>query len=162
MANIYELTDDFLQVQEMMESGEYDSETLQNTLECIDYEIEKKAEGYAKVIRNLTADVDGLKSEEERLSAKRKAIENNINNLKKNLEQAMILMGKKKFKTELFSFNIQKNPPSVRILNEAKIPARFKIPQPDKIDHKGIIQELKNGAEFDWAEISQSESLRIR
>ena len=162
MASIYELTADFLKVQELIEEGELDQETLSNTLECLDYEIEEKAEGYAKVIKNLTADVEGLKAEEERLFNKRKIIENNINNLKKNLEQAMILTGKKKFKTDLFSFNIQKNPPSVKILDESKISEEFKIPQPDKIDNKGILQELKKGTILDWAEMVQGESLRIR
>lgn len=162
MANIYQLTNDFLYVQTLIEEGELDLEMIQNTLECLDYEIEEKAEGYAKIIKNLTAEIEGLKKEEERLANKRKSIENNIANLKKNLETAMILTGKKKFKTNLFSFNIQKNPPSVKILDETKIPKKFKIPQPDKIDNKGILQELKNGAKFDWVEITQAESLRIR
>ena len=162
MANIYELAADFLKVQELIEEGELDHEMLLNTLECLDYEIEEKAEGYAKIIKNLTAEVNGLKAEEERLSNKRKAIENNIDSLKRNLEEAMILTGKRKFKTDLFSFNIQKNPPSVKILDETKIPEEFRIPQPDKIDNKGILHQLKNGATFDFAEITQGESLRIR
>lgn len=162
MANIYQLTNDFLHVQELIEEGELDLEMLQNTLECLDYEIEEKAEGYAKIIKNLTAEIEGLKKEEERFANKRKSIENSIANLKKNLETAMILTGKKKFKTNLFSFNIQKNAPSVKILDETKIPKEFKIPQPDKIDNKAIIQQIKEGKEFDWAKLEQSESLRIR
>lgn len=162
MANIYELTNDFLHVQDLIEEGELDLEMLQNTLECLDYEIEEKAEGYAKIIKNLTAEIEGLKKEEERLANKRKAIENNITNLKKNLETAMILTGKKKFKTNLFSFNIKKNAPSLKILDDTKILDEFKIPQPDKIDNKAIIQQIKEGKEFTWAKLEQSESLRIR
>lgn len=44
MSGIYELTQDFLQVSDLIESGEYDPETLHNTLECIEYQIEEKAE----------------------------------------------------------------------------------------------------------------------
>lgn len=162
MANIYELTNDFIQVQEMIESGEYDFETLQNTLDCINYEIERKADGYARVIKNITAEIEGIKAEENRLSEKRKALENSVTQLKKSLETAMIQTDKRKFKTDLFSFNIQKNPPSVNITDDKKIPDEYKIPQPDKIDNKAIIQALKEGAEFDWAELKQTESLRIR
>lgn len=162
MANIYELTNDFMQVQEMIESGEYDFETLQNTLDCINYEIERKADGYARVIKNITAEIEGIKAEETRLSEKRNALENSVTQLKKSLETAMIQTNKRKFKTDLFSFNIQKNPPSVNITDDKKIPDEYKILQPDKIDNKAIIQALKEGAEFDWAELKQGESLRIR
>ena len=70
--------------------------------------------------------------------------------------------GKLKFKTTLFSFGIQKNPPSVAILKEESIPLDYLVvpdPQPDK---KRILAELKAGASFDWAELRQTESLRIR
>lgn len=162
MANIYELTSDFLKVQELIESGEYDFETLQNTLECIDYEIEQKADGYARVIKNITAEIEGIKAEETRLSEKRKALENSVTRLKKSLETAMIQTDKRNFKTALFSFNIQKSSPSVNITDDKKVPDEYKIPQPDKIDNKAIIQALKDGAKFDWAELKQGESLRIR
>ena len=74
----------------------------------------------------------------------------------------MILTGKKKFKTNLFSFNIQKNAPSIKILDDTKILDEFNIPQPDKIDNQAIIQQIKEGKEFTWAKLEQSESLRIR
>ena len=74
----------------------------------------------------------------------------------------MIATGKTKFKTSLFSFGIQKNPPSVAILKEDSVPIDYLVvpdPQPDK---KRILAELKAGATFDWAELKQTEVLRIR
>ena len=162
MASIYELTNDFLQVQEMMESGDYDMETLQNTLDCIDYEIEEKAEGYACIMKNIQSDIEGLKAEIDRLTQKKKTMENKVEYLKKSLEEGMKLTGKTKFKTDRFSFNIQKNPPSVKVLDMEKVPKEYMIPQPDKPDNKKIMLELKAGAEFDWAKLEQTESLRIR
>lgn len=44
----------------------------------------------------------------------------------------MQLTGKTKFKTELFSFGIQKNPPAVVIDNEEDIPKEYYIPQDPK------------------------------
>ena len=162
MASIYELTNDFLQVQEMMESGEYDMETLENTLDCIEYEIEEKAEGYACIMKNIQSDIEGLKAEIERLSQKKKTLESKVDYLKKNLEDGMKLTGKTKFKTAHFSFNIQKNPPSVKVWDMEKVPKEYMIPQPEKLDNKKIMLELKAGAEFDWAKLEQTESLRIR
>jgi len=160
MASIYELTNDWLQLQEMIASGEYDEETLSNTLDCLDYEIEAKADGYAKIIKNLSSDVDGLKAEEKRLSDRRKAIENNITKLKTNLYEGMKTTGKEKFKTNLFNFNIQKNTPSVTLIG--KIPAKYLIKQEPKTDIATIKKELLEGKKFKFAELTQGESLRIR
>lgn len=85
----------------------------------------------------------------------------NKGRIKDALESAMRETGKLKFKTALFSFGIQKNPPSVAILSE-NIPLDYLVvpdPQPDK---KRILAELKAGALFDWAELKQTEALRIR
>jgi len=76
----------------------------------------------------------------------------------------MIATGKTKFKTALFSFGIQKNPPSVK-LDEGNldlIPEEYLVPQDPKVDKKKILAELKEGKEFTWATLSQTESLRIR
>lgn len=162
MANIYELTNDFKEVMSLLESGEYDEETLKNTLECIECEIEEKADGYARVIRNAEADIAGIKAEEERLEKKRKTLENSIKQMKNNLEHAMRATGKTKFKTELFSFNIQKNPPKVQLIEGAVIPDAYLIKQDPKVDTAYIKDRLKEGRELPFAVLVQEESLRIK
>lgn len=167
--NIYDITGNFLKLQQMLESGEIDEETFKDTLESIDMDLEEKAENYAKIIKNLTKDTEGIKAEETRLKEKRQAIESNIDRLKKDLESAMIITGKTKFKTDLFSFGIQKNTPSVQIENEADFIQWAAIKREDllkykdpEINKKAIIEELKQGKEIIGAKIAQSESLRIR
>ena len=44
MANIYELTNDFLELLNMLEDEEVDEEVIMDTLESIEYEIEDKAD----------------------------------------------------------------------------------------------------------------------
>lgn len=162
MSNIYEITDRFLQVVELMESGEYDEEMLETTLECIDCELEEKADGYARIIRNMEATIAGLKAEEERLSQRRKAMENNVKAMKENLLFAMQTTGKVKFKTELFSFNVQKNPAKLVLVEGAEIPAEYLIEQEPKVDTAGIKEQLKQGEVFAFAKLEQTEGLRIR
>lgn len=158
---LYELTGQFLQVNEMAVNGEIDEETMQDTLESIECEIEEKAENYAKVIRNLESDAEMLKKEEERLYNRRKTIENNIKRIKTNLENCMIAVDKKKFKTDLFSFNIQKNAPALVIDNKNSIPAEYLIQQEPKVDTVNLKKYLKEN-KADFAHLEQSESLRIR
>ena len=78
MANIYELTNDFLELLNMLEDEEVDEEVIMDTLESIEYEIEDKADGYAKIIKALEADVDGIQKENNRLTSRKKTYENRI------------------------------------------------------------------------------------
>lgn len=154
---LYELTEIYLNLKDMdIEEGD-----LNAALENIDDEIETKADNIAKVLRDFDGDIEALKSEEERLAKKRKAIENRQKQLKEYLQNAMLVLGKRKFKTDLFSFNIQKNAPSLKILDESKIPEDYyKIEK--KLNKNDLKEAVKNGLFEDAAELVQTESLRIR
>ena len=157
---LYELTGQYLELLDMAEDA--DPEVFADTLEGIDGEIEDKADNYAKVIRTLEGDAQSVKSEIDRLTEKKHFLENNIKKIKENLQVCMAATKKTKFKTQLFSFGIQKNPPSVRIKNEAEIPVQFyRQPEPvlDKMALKDFLKQ--NGAQ-EYAELVQTESLRIR
>lgn len=164
MSTLYELTNDWLQLMDMLEDGEVDEDVINDTLEGLDYEIEQKADGYARVIRNLESDVAGLKTEIDRMAKMKTVIENNIARLKKNLQKAMELTGKTKFKTDLFSFNIQNNPSSVVIDAESvdDIPIEYLVTQPPKIDKKKISETIKAGVDLHFAHLEQTKSLRIK
>lgn len=108
MSNLYELTGDLLQLQSMLED-DVDPEVLADTLEAVQGEYDFKIESYAKVIKNLEADVVGIKAEEQRLSGKRKVLENNINRLKKAMYDSMKTTNTPKVKGQLFTVAIQKN-----------------------------------------------------
>ena len=161
MGTLYELKSEYIQLRDMAGDPDISPEALRDTMDAINGELEDKADGYAKVIRELEAEEAGLDTEIKRLQARKSAVSGNKGRIKDALESAMRETGKLKFKTALFSFGIQKNPPSVAILSE-NIPLDYLVvpdPQPDK---KRILAELKAGASFDWAELRQTESLRIR
>jgi hypothetical protein len=161
MGTLYELKSEYIQLREMAGDPDISPEALRDTMDAINGELEDKADGYAKVIRELEAEEAGLDAEIKRLQARKSAVSGNKGRIKDALESAMRETGKLKFKTALFSFGIQKNPPSVAILSE-NIPLDYLVvpdPQPDK---KRILAELKAGSSFDWAELRQTESLRIR
>lgn len=164
MATLYELTQDWIQLMNLLEDGA-DEDVINDTLEGLDYEIEDKAEGYAKVIRNIESDISGLKAEIERMTDRKRVLENNITRMKNNLQAAMELTGKTKFKTDLFSFNVQNNPAAV-IMDEQyleNIPEEYLIPQEPKIDKKKLAADLKAGVDLEGiAHLSVSRSLRIK
>lgn len=174
MANIYELTGQFLQLLDMLEDEEVDEQVIMDTLESVDYEIEDNADGYAKIIKALEADVDGIQKENDRLTSRKKTYENRIKWLKQNLEMCMRATGKKKFTTDLFSFNIQKNGGKRKLtidVDVENIPEEYRIKQPDAVNGDKLREYLKeNGFEgqdgslnCEWCHLEpQGESLRIR
>jgi len=145
----------------MAETEELDKQLIADTLEALEGEIETKADGYAKIIRELEGKAELLKSEIDRLSNRKTAIENNIKSMKEALQNAMYITGKVKFKTNLFNFGIQKNPPKLVIDKPEEIPEEFLIPQPPKVDNAKLKEILKE-KELPFAHLEQSESLRIR
>lgn len=161
---IYELTADFLRIQEMMENPELDPEFLADTMEAVDGELEVKAENYAKVMKNLDGDIEALDNEIRRLTSRKKALENNIKNMKMALQSMMTITGKTKFKTDLFSFGIQKNAPSVVIDTDINnLPTEFLKFREPEVDKTKLKEALKNGEDLSgYCHLEQSESLRIR
>ena len=109
MSNLYELTNDLLTLQEMLESPIEDEDALTDTLEAVQGEYDLKLESYCKVVKNLEANVDALKAEAKRLTDKRKVLENNIDRLKKAMFDSMKATGTEKVKGAIFTVAIQKN-----------------------------------------------------
>lgn len=158
---LYEITGALLELLEMATEQDLDQQTINDTLEMVEFEFEEKADGYAKVIKTLEGNVDSIDKEIKRLTERKNTVKNNIASIKKNLENAMLVTGKTKFKTTLFNFGIQKNPASVVIDDETMIPQEYLIPQEPKLDKKSLAAYLKENDE-DWAHLVQTESLRIR
>lgn len=162
MATLYELTATYEGLMDCLYDEDWDPETLVDTLDGIEGEIEEKAENYAKIMKQMELDIAGYDAEEKRMAAKRRALENRKERLKNALYEAMKAVGRPKFKTALFSFGIQNNPPSLAIADRATVPEKYLIPQDPKIDKKAIIAELKAGTVIEGMRLVQGESLKIR
>lgn len=168
MSSLYELKNEFLALKEMLEDETIDDEIVNNTIEGIEYEIEIKAENYAKIIKELEGQADAIRKEIMRLDEKHNKISNNIDKLKNNLKLAMIETGKTKIKTDLFSFNVCKN--------GGKIPIIINDVEPDEIPEKyiekveivkmnrdAIREDLEKGINLEFARFGErGESLRIK
>lgn len=159
---LYKLQGEYARLYEMAEECDLELEDIKDTLESLDGEFQDKAVGYAKIMKSIEGQVDAIKTEVKRLEDRRKALENNKDRLKAVLQMAMTETGNTKFKTDLFSFNIQNNPATVSISEDAKIPEKYYIPQEPKLDKKQLIADIKEGAEVEGVELTQSKSLRIR
>lgn len=163
--NIYDITSDYLRIQELMTDPELDPQTLADTFEGIDGEFMDKCDGYARIIKNLEGDILSLKNEEDRLKKRRQAIENNIERMKETLKVAMETTGKTKFKTELFSFGVSNTPAKVVLDIEdiTKLPSCY-LKTKYEVDKAALKEDLKN-EELDlsaYAHLESGKRLNLR
>lgn len=164
MLKLYEIAQEYMQLCEIVEDTDVDEQVFEDILAGIEAELEEKADAYAVILANLDNDTEKIDKEIERLTKMKKILKSRSDFLKRNLTNTMLLMNKKKFKTDIHSYSISKNAPSLNILDEAKIPEKYMIAQEPKLDRKALLSDVKaNPEEFNGiAETKQTESLRIR
>ena len=125
MSNLYQLTNNYETVLNMLYDEDADEEMILDTLEAIEGEIEDKADNYAKIIKELEAKQNARKEEAKRLTESAKVFENRVKALKSNLFNSMKATGKTKFTTDLFSFNIAKNGGKQTLTIDGEVPEEY-------------------------------------
>lgn len=71
MSSLYELTTFHQALLEMLEDEDVDQQTVMDTLEAVDGEIEAKSEGYVYIVRQMEADLQAVTTEYERFKEKK-------------------------------------------------------------------------------------------
>ena len=164
MTTLYELTDNYRNIQDLLGDESMDQQTLTSALALIEGDIQSKAQNIAVILQSMDANISILDAEIKRLMERKKAIEKGNEWLKNYLKEQLEKIGQKKLKTPMFTLSIQNNPPAVQITDEKAIPAKFLtiIPQKTVPDKKRIAESLKAGEKIPGAILTQGKSLRIR
>lgn len=165
MANLYELNAEFNQLWMLLEDEEVDEEMVIGAFETATEDLTVKLENCCKYIKNIDAEIAGLKAEEERLYARRKAKENAVKRLKELMKLAMNTAGEKKLPCGTFTVSVQNNPASV-VMDEQcieNIPEDYLKYRDPEIDKKKLKDHLEKGiAPEGIAHLEVSSSVRIR
>lgn len=164
MSSLYEVTGNILALQELLENPLDDEDILKDTLEAVQGEYEAKIEAYCKVIKNIEADMEALKTEAKRLTDKRKTLENNVDGLKKAMFDSMKATNTPKVKGQLFTVAIQKNGgklPVIVDVDTKDLPDELvKIVESPDLEAIGKLLESGNCKYAHFGE--RGESLRIK
>lgn len=161
--SLYELTAEFSDLAYLLEQEDADEAEITAKLEEVEKDIDTKADGYARIVRNWAAEAEGLASEIDRLTKRRKAVESAAERLKRYLQNAMLMTGKTAIATSIGKWSIRNNPPSAVITDFAKIPERYLIPQEPKVNNRQIIADFKeNGEIIPGVEVVRKQSLSFR
>lgn len=159
MASLYEMTQDVLYLQSLLEDGEIDEETYRDTVECMC--VEGKMENICKMIKNLGAKAAAYKAEEDRMAQRRKTIENSVKRLKDSMLNFMLCSNSKKVEAGVFTVSLGSST-SVNVTDESHIPAEYLTPQPPKIDRTALGKALKAGEEIEGVELAKNSYVTIR
>lgn len=159
---LYELTEKYAVLAQMISDDETQTEALGDTLQALNDAIEVKAENIAKLIKTIDAEAEAMRNEEKRIADRRRAIETKRDGLKRYLEEQLSIAGMDKVKTPIFTVALQNNPPAVQILDEFLIPQIFFTTPAPALNKALLSERLKAGEEIPGAILTSGKSLRIR
>lgn len=154
---LYEITEAYNSLLDTDLQGE----DIEKALKVIDDEFSVKAENIAKLISSIKGDIEAIKLEEKRLQGIKKSKESTIKGLEDYLFNNLQFVDKKKIQTPLYKISIAKNPPKLVIKNEDKVPDKY-LKVIKQVDKAKLKEDIKSGLEVDYAELIQTESLRIK
>ena len=158
--HLYEIANEIESVLSAID-GELSEENCA-ALDALEMDFTTKAENVAKYIRGEEAEAAAYAAEAKRLSEKASARKHKAVSMKLYLQQCMTALGISSVKGELLKVSLQKNNPSVEIVNDEYIPAEYWVQAEPSIDKKKLLAALKAGEEVRGASLKQSESIRIR
>ena len=158
MATLYEMTKEVANLYSMLQNDEIDEQTFADTFEAMSAD---KIEGYCQIIRQLSADEEMFKAEIDRLNKRKKVCENAQARLKERMVDYLTAANIDRINTGTFLVSVASTP-SVNITDAEKIPAEYRIAQPDKIDKCAIKTALRTDISVPGAEIIFTKGVRIR
>ena len=144
------------------ETGELIS--VAQALDALRMEREAKLENVACWVKNLSAEADAIREEENRLVKRRKAAEMKAANLKSWLLAAMTREDgtTDKLKTGRVAISVKRNPPST-VVDDELLPSTYKVAKITYQPNKEMIKrELLSGGEVPGAHLEYGRSVVIK
>jgi hypothetical protein len=161
--NLYEITGEYQKALDNLcdpETGEVLEASL-ISLNEIQKSFEDKCIAVSYFIENMEAEKSAIADVKKRMHERESRLNKKIQSLKDYLLCNMEKSDIKKINCPYFDISLQKNPPSVNILDEEAIPLEYKKIEL-KIDTALIRQDLLNNKKVDGAELIQRKSVRIK
>lgn len=153
MTALYQISKEFQELAVLAETADEDmAVAIQDTMGAIQAEFEDKGKAIAMLTLNIDGDLEAIQSQIDRLTERKRVINNRKESLKEYLRTNMEAAGITKISHPLFTITLGKGKPIVVIDNERDIPDDFmrtKVTStPDKAE---IAKAIKEGVEVPGA-----------
>ena len=165
MPHMYELTEQMKGLQALIESGEMDSEILQDTMDGLNTDLLDKGQDVLHFLANLAGDITAYTDEVKRLTARKKALVNHHAWLKEYLRSNMIECEITKIESPVFTATLRKATKMVEIVSEEDLPVTHQtlVPASWQINKAQIAKDLKAGIDVPGARlVDAKQGLLIR
>lgn len=147
MTTLYTLAEQYQTLQKAIEDSDLSPEDFAAALGQIEGEMLTKIENIAVLIKQNESTVKAIELEEKRLSDRKTVRLNKMERLRVYLEENFKAAGQgERLDFALVSVAMQRNPPSVKVVDEGAIPADFfrVIPESKEINRKAILDSWKS------------------
>lgn len=162
MNNLYELSNGYEEVINMLYQDDIDEQMIFDTLESIEGDMDDKIENVAKIIREVEAKSNAHKEEGQKQINRSKVLDNRVKTLKTSIYNAMKTMGKSKLSTNLFDFSIAKNGGKQALTIDSEVSAEYTKTVVEN-DTDKIRQALEEGKKLPFAHLEpRGERLSIK
>ena len=162
---IFELSDQYVKVAAVAENMELPPEAIADTFEALDGEFDDKADNLACIIKQLSAEGQAIKEQEDALKARRQAKEKASERLKSLLSMSMQRIGRERIDTARNLITFRKSI-GLRIEDEDDFVQRHrdlcKVETVVTIPKKEITDRLKAGEEISGATLETRQNLQIK
>lgn len=161
---LYEISNTYKEFLEMVDSGEIPIEAVADTLEGIQGEFKEKADNVACMVKNLQAEAEAIKAEQDALYDRYKSKVSKADSLKNYLSQAMQTLGILKLETPRNALSFRKSTALViedeetfkeRYADYCKKEVKITIPRSE------ITKLIKSGQELEGAELRIKQNLQV-
>lgn len=160
---LFEYTAQYKQALITLDDLELPDDVVADTLEALRGDITEKGKNVAMYIRNMEADIHGVKEVRRGFDVRLKAMENRVKSLKDYLLNNMQAAEITEISCPLFVIKPRKNPPAVLITDEIVLASKYKKKHMEiKIDKTKIKNDIKDGKTVGGAELTQSWRLDIK
>ena len=160
--NIFDISSEYFDALEALEIDENGEVLGYEKVDAIAKDFDSKAENIAQYIKELKYEAEALKAEQDKLSERRKSVENKAEWLKGMLTEAFELIGKEELKTAKCRISFRPSE-SVNIIGVDYLPDEYKrIKTVIEADKDKIKKALKAGEEVIGAELIQKNNIQIK
>ena len=163
---LYQIADIYLQDLEKLNDLDLPDEVVRDTLESIQGDLQEKCTNVAAYIRNTESLAEQIKQAEQAMAARRKALENRADRIRKYLLENMQRTGITKIESPWFKIELAKNPPSVVVDDEDTLkfahPEFVKVVTTESIDKAAVKEAIKAGQIVEGARLASSDRVTIK
>lgn len=164
MSHLYEISENLRGLASIEAEDESMALAIRDTMEAVQGEFDEKAKAVASVILNMDSDADAIQAEIDRLTSRKKAIQNRQEGIREYLRTSMEACGISKITHPLFSITLAKGREIAVIDDPGALPDDLVYVKTEvKPDKAEILKLLKAGTEVPGAHIERSQSsIRIK